>query len=291
MTWGSLGRGLGIHVFKELSRWPSLSPWLGTTKGKYSLDVHGRVQAKKKQVWRDLPVGNGGRRSIPEGKALCQPTAPVFPPPTQNTGDREWGEEVMAGYQVWVNEVYALAVVTLECMLHKWMCPDPALLYPDGGRGCHKCVAFVCRSLQLETFPHPHIAFPPGVPPSRSGPADARKRAWFRLVVFLFFLICKGWQWGRATEAFSLHDCDTSERLGCGVLFSFQFSLGNHPHLWQPFRMEHVFYTEQAFPTVQRRRREAAGFFSSLIAFGTICREVDFSSKNFYFFPSYNNSK
>lgn len=78
-------------------------------------------------------------------------------------------------------------MVTLECMLHKWTCPDPALLYPDGGRGCHKCVAFVCRSLQLETFPHPHIAFPPGVPPSRSGPADARKRAWFRLVVFLFF--------------------------------------------------------------------------------------------------------
>lgn len=127
---------------------------LGTTGGKHSLDAHGRVQAKGKQVWRDLPVANGDRRSILQGKALYQPTAPVFPPPTQNSGDWAWGEEVKAVYQVWVNKVYALAVVTVDCMLHKWTWPDPALLYPDGGRGCHKCVAFVCRSLQLEMFPH-----------------------------------------------------------------------------------------------------------------------------------------
>lgn len=49
--------------------------------------------------------------------------------------------------------------------------------------------------------------------------------------------------------------------------------------------MKHVLHTEQAFPTVQRRQREAAGFFSSLIAFGAICQEVDFSIKNFKFSP------
>lgn len=55
--------------------------------------------------------------------------------------------------------------------------------------------------------------------------------------------------------------------------------------------MEHVFYTEQAFPTVQRRCREAAGFFSSLIAFSTICREVDFFLKIFPFSPLTTASK
>lgn len=55
--------------------------------------------------------------------------------------------------------------------------------------------------------------------------------------------------------------------------------------------MEHVLHTEQAFLTVQRRRRGDAGFFSSLIAFGAICQEADFSLKIFKFSPLTTASK
>ena len=43
--------------------------------------------------------------------------------------------------------------------------------------------------------------------------------------VLLALLTCKGWQWGRGYEIFSLHDYDTSERLSCGIFFFFFTSL------------------------------------------------------------------
>lgn len=78
--------------------------------------------------------------------------------------------------------------------------------------GYHWCIICVHMSLRQETLPLLFLL--PSLHPPPPSPC----------------LQCLAMR-KRVKMVFFLHDYDTSERLSCGIFFSFHFSLGNHLHM------------------------------------------------------------
>lgn len=95
---------------------------------------------------------------------------------------------------------------------HKGKVPGQVMLYSGSGGGTTGA-SFVCIWV-FDWRPFPPLFLLPRLQPPTPRPC----------------LQCLAMR-KRVKMVFFLHDYDTSERLSCGIFFSFHFSLGNHLHM------------------------------------------------------------